>query len=48
MGHDTVTIQNLTIVRADVENNILLVKGNVPGANKSLLIVRNAFKKQNR
>jgi len=48
MGHDTVTIQNLTVVRADVENNILLVKGNVAGANKSLLIIRNAFKKQNR
>jgi large subunit ribosomal protein L3 len=46
MGHITVTIQNLTIVRADVENNILLVRGNVPGANKSLVIIKNAIKKQ--
>ena len=44
MGHVTVTIQNLVIVRADVENNIILVKGNVPGPNKSLLIIKNAVK----
>ncbi len=47
MGHERVTIQNLLVVRSDVEKNVLLVKGNVPGANKSLVIVRNAFKKQN-
>ncbi|MDD4069060.1 MAG: 50S ribosomal protein L3 [Candidatus Izemoplasmatales bacterium] len=47
MGHDTVTIQNLVVVRADAEKNILLVKGNVPGPNKSLVVVKNAFKKQN-
>lgn len=45
MGGDTVTIQNLTVVRADVENNILLVRGNVPGANKSLVIIKHAVKK---
>ncbi len=44
MGHETVTIQNLQIVRSDVLNNILLVKGNVPGANKSLVIIKNAIK----
>ncbi|MBN2503994.1 MAG: 50S ribosomal protein L3 [Bacilli bacterium] len=47
MGHETITIQNLQIVRADAENNILLVKGNVPGPNKSLVIIKNAFKKSN-
>ena len=47
MGHETVTIQNLVVVRADADKNILLVKGNVPGPNKSLVIVKNAFKKQN-
>jgi len=47
MGHDRVTIQNLLVVRSDVDKNILLVKGNVPGPNKSLVIVKNAFKKQN-
>lgn len=45
MGHETVTIQNLVVVRADAENNILLIKGNVPGPNKSLVIVKNAIKK---
>ena len=45
MGHQTVTIQNLTVVRADAEKNILLVKGNVPGPNKSLLVIKNAVKK---
>ncbi|MGD9910037.1 MAG: 50S ribosomal protein L3 [Candidatus Izemoplasmatales bacterium] len=45
MGHVTVTIQNLVVVRADEANNILLVKGNVPGANKSLVVIKNAHKK---
>jgi large subunit ribosomal protein L3 len=44
MGHETVTIQSLSVVRADVENNILLIKGNVPGPKKSLLIIKNAVK----
>ncbi len=45
MGHDTITIQSLSVVRADVENNILLVRGNVPGPRKSLLIIKSAVKK---
>jgi len=45
MGHDTVTIQNLIVVRADAEKNILLVKGNVPGPNKTLLTIKNAVKR---
>ncbi len=36
MGGDQVTIQNLEIVQVDAERNLLLVKGNVPGAKKSL------------
>ena len=47
MGHDRVTIQNLVVVRADAEKNIMLIKGNVPGPNKSLVVIKNAFKKQN-
>ena len=35
MGGDTVTIQNLEIVKVDAERNLLLVKGNVPGSRKS-------------
>ena len=35
MGHVQVTVQNLEIVRVDTENNLLLVKGAVPGPKKS-------------
>ncbi len=45
MGHQKVTIQNLVVVRSDAERNLLLIKGNVPGPNKSLVIVKNAIKK---
>lgn len=45
MGGNTVTIQNLEIVKVDVENNALLVKGNVPGARKSLVIIKSAVKR---
>ena len=44
MGVLTVTIQNLEIVAVDVENNVILVKGNVPGAKKSLVIIKSAVK----
>src|SRR6056297_2103070 len=45
MGHETVTIQNLQVVRVDAEKNIILIKGNVPGPNKSLIVIKNAIKK---
>lgn len=44
MGNKTVTIQNLEIVKVDIERNLLLIKGNVPGARKSLIQVRNGVK----
>ena len=44
MGSEKVTIQNLTVVRVDAENNLLLVKGSVPGAKKALITVREAVK----
>ena len=44
MGGDQVTIQNLEIVQVDTERNLLLVKGNVPGAKKSLVVVQGAVK----
>ena len=47
MGHERVTIQNLVVVRSDVDKNIMLIKGNVLGPNKSLVIVKHAFKKSN-
>ena len=44
MGVLTVTIQNLEIVAVDVENNVILVKGNIPGPKKSLVIIKSAVK----
>ncbi len=44
MGHETVTIQNLQIVKVDTDKNLLLVKGNVPGPRKGLVEVKNAVK----
>lgn len=44
MGVETVTIQNLEIVAVDLDNNCLLIKGNVPGAKKSLVIIRTSVK----
>ena len=45
MGTLTVTIQNLEVVAVDLENNCLLIKGNVPGPKKSLVLIRTATKK---
>ncbi len=43
-GVDTVTIQNLDLVKVDKERNLLLVKGSVPGPKGGLLVVKNAVK----
>lgn len=43
-GVERVTIQNLEVIGVDAERNLLLIKGAVPGPNKSLLIVRDALK----
>ncbi len=40
MGDDRVTVKGLTVARVDAENNLLMVRGAVPGANGSLVIVR--------
>ena len=40
MGHVQVTVKNLTVVKVDAENNLILVKGAVPGPKKSLVTVR--------
>lgn len=45
MGHETVTIQNLEIVTVDIKNDIILIKGNVPGPKKGLIIIRTSVKK---
>ena len=47
MGRETVTMQNLELVKFDAEKNIILVKGNVPGARNSYLVITNAVKAKN-
>lgn len=44
MGHDRVTVQNLKVVRVDAENNIILVKGAIPGPKGGLVTVKTAVK----
>lgn len=44
MGVNTVTIQNLEIVDVDLENNAILVKGNIPGPKKGLVMIKSAVK----
>lgn len=44
MGAVVKTIQNLEIVKVDVERNLLLIKGNVPGSKKALVTVKTAIK----
>ena len=44
MGNKRITIQNLEIVKVDVENNLLLVKGAVPGPKKSLVTIKETVK----
>ena len=44
MGILTVTIQNLEVVAVDMENNCILIKGNVPGPKKSLVVIKTAIK----
>ncbi|MCD7716195.1 MAG: 50S ribosomal protein L3 [Lachnospiraceae bacterium] len=44
MGADRVTVQNLEIVRVDAENNLILVKGAVPGPKKALVTLKNTVK----
>ena len=47
MGAVKVTVQNLEVVKVDVENNLLLVKGAVPGSKKALLVLKETVKKAN-
>ena len=44
MGGEQVTVQNLEIVSIDLENNVILIKGNVPGPKKSLVLIKSAIK----
>ncbi len=44
MGNKKITIQNLEIVRVDAENNLLLVKGAVPGSKKCMVTIKETVK----
>ncbi len=44
MGHKRITIQNLEIVRVDADENLILVKGAVPGPKKSLVTIKESVK----
>lgn len=46
MGHDKVTTQNLKVLKVDKENNLLMIKGAVPGSKGGYLIIRLAKKKK--
>ena len=45
MGDERVTIKSLTVARVDIENNLLMVRGAVPGANGSVVIIKKSRKK---
>ncbi|WP_276358238.1 50S ribosomal protein L3 [Cohnella caldifontis] len=45
MGNETITVQNLEVVKVDVERNVLLIKGSVPGPKNAYLKIRAAVKK---
>ncbi len=45
MGNVASTIQNLEVVAVDLENNVILIKGNVPGPKKSLVMIKTSVKK---
>lgn len=44
MGHVQVTVQNLEIVKVDPENNLILVKGSVPGPKKGMITIKESVK----
>lgn len=44
MGAEQVTVQNLEVIQIDLENNVILIKGNVPGPKKSLVFIKSAIK----
>lgn len=45
MGAEKVTVQNLTVVKIDAENNLIAVKGAIPGPKKGIVTIINSVKK---
>ena len=44
MGCVKVTVQNLEIVKIDVENNLIAIKGAIPGPNKGYVVIKDSVK----
>ena len=44
LGAERVTVQNLTVAKIDAENNLIAVKGAVPGPNGGIVMLRNSVK----
>ena len=47
MGNEKVTVQNLEVISIDLENNVILIKGNVPGPKNSLVVIKTSVKNPN-
>ena len=45
LGSERVTVQNLSVVKVDSENNLIAIKGSVPGAKGSIVVIADAVKK---
>ena len=45
MGDARITVKGLTVARVDAENNLLMIRGAVPGANGSVVVVQKAAKR---
>ncbi len=48
MGNKIRTIQNLEIIKSDIENNLMFIKGSIPGSKNSIVLIRKNTKKINR
>ena len=45
LGHERVTIQNLSVVKVDAENNLIAIKGAIPGPKGGIVLIKNSVKK---
>ncbi|UUD37085.1 50S ribosomal protein L3 [Mycoplasmopsis californica] len=48
LGHEKTTVQNLEIVKVDLKNNVIVVRGSIPGPKKSLVVLKEAIKPTNK
>jgi len=45
LGHERVTVQNLSVVKVDAENNLIAIKGAIPGPKGGIVLIKNSVKK---